>query len=124
MDLASAGVGVGTDQFCPDGQSVTGIDADGFIVCSGDSPGSGSGGTFVQVSAGAGYSCGVTTDQTVLCWGRNADGESTPPPHDPGTFQQVSAGGWPAAHSCGVTTDQTVVCWGDNSLGQSSPPIF
>ena len=42
--------------------------------------------SFTQISAGWYHNCGVKTDGTVLCWGNDGSGESTPPA---GTFQQV-----------------------------------
>ncbi|MGB6895914.1 MAG: RCC1 domain-containing protein, partial [Dehalococcoidia bacterium] len=60
--------------------------------------------------------CGVKTDGTLACWGRNDYGQATPPA---GTFSQVSAGGF---HNCGVKTDGTLACWGSNSDGQATPP--
>ena len=36
-------------------------------------------GDFVSVSAGLGHTCGVTTDNTVVCWGYDALGRATPP---------------------------------------------
>ena len=60
------------------------------------------GSCFTQVSVGVGYTCGIRTDGTVACWGRNNYGQSTPPG---GTFSQVSAGWY---HACGVGTDGTV----------------
>ncbi|HEY0737775.1 MAG TPA: S8 family serine peptidase [Herpetosiphonaceae bacterium] len=71
---------------------------------------------FRSVSTGQDHTCGVRTDQTVVCWGANGARQATRPS---GTFTQVSAG---RSHTCGVRLDQTVVCWGDNNSGQSSPP--
>ncbi len=59
-----------------------------------------------QVSAGAHHTCGLKTDGTLACWGRNDYGQATPPA---GTFSQVSAGGY---HTCGLKTDGTLACWG------------
>ena len=44
------------------------------------------------------------------------DDRSSPPP---GTFTQVSAGGW---HTCGIKTDGTLVCWGYDEAGDTTPP--
>jgi len=57
------------------------------------------------VSAGSLHTCGLKTDSTVACWGRNAYGEATPPE---GAFARVSAG---VDHTCGLRTDGTLVCW-------------
>ena len=71
---------------------------------------------FQQVSAGQDHTCGVLTSGEVACWGRNANGEATPPE---GTFRQVSAG---LFHTCGVKTDGEVDCWGWDDDGQATPP--
>lgn len=58
---------------------------------------------FVQVVSAPSFSCGVTIDQSVTCWGDfiNHDVE--------GQYTQISAGGYAA---CGIMTDGTVKCWG------------
>ena len=73
-------------------------------------------GAFSQVSAGRYHNCAVKSDRTLVCWGFNSHGQSTPPE---GTFMQVSGGQY---HTCGVRTDGTLACWGANSQGQSIPP--
>jgi len=90
--------------------------------------------TFNAVSAGEGFSCGVTTSGRAFCWGDNFAGElgtgtntgpegcefgrpcSRAPVAVSGglTFVTVSAG---ASHACGVTSDGAAYCWGDNSAG-------
>ena len=79
---------------------------------------------FASVSAGGYHTCGVTTDGTTYCWGRNEDGQlgnpeaghTTPAAVSGGlTFVSVSAG---AFHTCGVTTDGMTYCWGRNDGGQ------
>ncbi|MCQ3805747.1 MAG: hypothetical protein KTV16_00430, partial [Acidimicrobiia bacterium] len=67
------------------------------------------GGAFKTVSTGAEHACGVRTDNTVTCWGRDGFFGADAPG---GAFKTVSAGG---ALSCGVKTDNTVTCWGFNS---------
>ena len=61
---------------------------------------------FVQVAAGQDHSCALRADGEVVCWGRNAYGESSPPP---GPFLQVVAG---ADRSAGLRPDGSVTCWG------------
>jgi len=54
--------------------------------------GAGTGGdadSYVQVSAGVYHTCGVKGDGSVACWGRDVEGQTTPPL---GTFTQVAAG--------------------------------
>ena len=94
--------------------------------------------TATQISAGNNYSCAVTEDRTIKCWGYNnprtgkpGDGTiigSTPPssilwiiPSPPGTanpqirHQKISAA---QHHSCAVLEDGTIKCWGGNYNGQ------
>ena len=58
----------------------------------------------------------MKTDGTIACWGRNSDGESSPPS---GSFASVSASMW---YTCGVETDGSLKCWGGRVIAQSSPP--
>ena len=69
-----------------------------------------------SVSAGGLHTCGVMTDASIVCWGRNHYGQASPPD---GLFVSVSAGGF---HTCGVMTGGAIVCWGRNDNGQASPP--
>ena len=71
----------------------------------------------VQVSAGDGFACAVTTDGAVECWGDNELGQTVAPAE---RFSQVSAGG---DHTCAVTTDGAVECWGWNDDGESNAPL-
>ena len=71
---------------------------------------------FKTVSAGGSHSCGVNTDNTVICWGNNEDGQADAPR---GEFKTVTTGRW---HSCGVKTDNTVTCWGYNRSARADAP--
>ena len=73
-------------------------------------------GSFVSVSAGNQYTCGVRSDGSVACWGSNFDGRATPPA---GSLVSVSAGN---QHTCGSRSDGSVVCWGSDEYGQATPP--
>jgi len=61
---------------------------------------------FVQIVSGQFFSCGITLEQRVVCWGwielpqRN---------EIPGLYSQISAGN---VHVCGVKTDGHIFCWG------------
>ena len=70
----------------------------------------------MSVSAGTWHGCGVKADGSVLCWGSDDDGESTPPDD---SFTSVSAGG---SHTCGVKIGGSVLCWGSDDDGESTPP--
>ncbi len=76
------------------------------------------------VSAGLGNVCGLKTDNTLWCWGGNAnylvgDGTTTnryaPVPVGAATWSNVDLS---TAHACGVRTDGTLACWGSNSNGE------
>ena len=72
--------------------------------------------TSVTISAGWNHSCGVRTDGTAQCWGKNSHGQADAPS---GTFTTISAGG---THSCALRTDGTAQCWGNNTRGEATAP--
>ena len=80
-------------------------------------------GQFSAVAAGGEHSCGLRTDGTIACWGRNEDGQADPPA---GRFRSVAAGGTVltggGGHSCGLRTDGTIACWGYGGDGQTDAP--
>jgi alpha-tubulin suppressor-like RCC1 family protein len=87
---------------------------------------------FLQVSAGATHTCGVTVDSLAYCWGFNSqgaigDGTSAesrylPTPVAGGhRFSQVSVG---LGASCGVTLEKKAYCWGRNDHGQLGDGSF
>ena len=69
--------------------------------------------SFKAVSTGDLHSCGIRSDDTIVCWGKNSSGPV-------GGFKAVSAG---RDHSCGIGGDDTVVCWGSNPYGQTDAPV-
>jgi alpha-tubulin suppressor-like RCC1 family protein len=81
--------------------------------------------SFMQVSAGGGHSCGLTSDSLAYCWGSNSSGQLgdgtytqrlTPVRVAGGLrFVQISAG---SSHTCAVTKDSRPYCWGDNFEGE------
>ncbi len=69
------------------------------------------------ISASVFHTCGIKSDGSVMCWGQNDYGMSTPPD---GVFSQISASN---IHACGRKTDGTLACWGyDNGTGLATPP--
>ena len=72
---------------------------------------------YAQVSAGSYHSCAVRTDGSLVCWGANGAGQTTPPAGN--NFAQVSAGGY---HTCALRTDGSIACWGWNQSGQATAP--
>ena len=93
---------------CPQVSTSFALSADRSDDCPPESP--------LAVSAGGGHTCRLKTDGTVICWGNDDYGQSTPPS---GSFASVSAGD---GHTCGLKTDGTVTCWGNDDYGQSTPP--
>jgi len=90
--------------------------------------------SFLEITAGGGHSCGITDDQSLLCWGYNGSGQigdgtltqrnspvfvDDPPSAGPVDWIQVSAGG---GYTCGIgapsTSSTLEFCWGENGQGQ------
>ncbi len=74
--------------------------------------------SFVQLSAGGGYTCGVTATRAAYCWGTNDSGQLgdgsldkrlVPTPVTGGGFDEISAY-YP--RTCGLSGGR-VFCWGD-----------
>lgn len=85
---------------------------------------------FAAISAGSGYTCGVTNTGAGYCWGSGTDGKlgtgstqqsTTPAPVADGhIFTAIAAG---LRHTCGVTAGGSALCWGngpDGELGNGS----
>lgn len=83
------------------------------------------GGAWKQVSAGSNHSCAIKSDDSLWCWGSNANGKtglntSTGNALVPtavsggGSWVNVSAGG---SHTCAIKSDNTLLCWGTNASG-------
>jgi len=78
------------------------------------------------IASGRAFTCAITTDGHVACWGKNAYGQlghDTSEPFNPtptlvtGLDEVVSiAAGM--AHVCALRQSGQVWCWGDNSYGQ------
>lgn len=78
-----------------------------------------------SIDAGGNFTCAVTQDDRVKCWGRNTFGSNgdgtTTQSHAPvfvygsESYTSVSAGG---NHACAVTTSGAAMCWGGGASGQ------
>ena len=66
------------------------------------------------LSAGGYHTCGLRANGTLVCWGDNNYGQSSPPA---GTFIHVSTGTF---HSCGLRASGIWICWGDDYYNQLS----
>ena len=83
--------------------------------------------TFLSLSAGQDFTCGIATDSTAWCWGFNGDyqlgGDSVNagahnapiPVYGNHKFARIALG---ALHACGITGDGTAYCWGKNGEGE------
>jgi len=70
---------------------------------------------FVQITSGMFFSCGISIDQTVHCWGHI---ESIVP----GLYTQITADG-DGRFACGLLLDGTINCWGSMDEHLSRVPV-
>jgi len=70
---------------------------------------------FDSFGLGAEHSCGLQPNGSIVCWGRNNFGQSSPPG---GSFIAVTAGD---DHTCGLRSGGNVECWGNNADGRATP---
>lgn len=87
-------------------------------------------GPWISIAAGAAHTCGVKSDGSLSCWGRNTElqvgntGES--PVRMPRlvntehSWRQVAIG---QSHSCALRTDGSLWCWGSNASQDAGYPI-
>ena len=62
---------------------------------------------WVVIGGGTWHTCAVDQEQNTHCWGRNLEGQSTPPENIP--FREITGG---RSFSCGLSFDSYVHCWG------------
>ena len=84
--------------------------------------------TFRYIDAGSYHGCGITTDEELLCWGYNGDGQLGIAPSEALSspnlipfeqrFRSVSGGRY---HTCGLTLSGGVNCWGQDRDSRSIP---
>lgn len=82
------------------------------------------GARFLDISAGRYFSCGLTVDERISCWGDdtyqalgNGDAPGGPvalPVASTARFRQVSAGSF---HTCALDTGGRAYCWGRDEFG-------
>ena len=89
----------------------------------------GAGRKATAVALGVDHTCAILDDQSVACWGSNAQGQIGQPANlnanptptlVPGLKAQALSLG--IEHSCAVTLTGSVQCWGSNSKGQLGVP--
>ncbi len=82
--------------------------------------------TWTSVALGDGHTCGIKSDSTLWCWGKNTNGQvGDGTTVDKNTPTEVSGGGaWtsvavsPYYSVCGIKSDSSLWCWGKNNFGQ------
>lgn len=89
----------------------------------------GAGRKATAVALGVDHACAILDDQSVTCWGSNAQGQIGQPANlnanptptlVPGLKAQALSLG--IEHSCAITLTGAVQCWGSNSKGQLGVP--
>jgi alpha-tubulin suppressor-like RCC1 family protein len=78
-----------------------------------------------SMTAGAGHTCAIKTNNEVVCWGANGagqlgngtnvDSKMSVAVNNLGPVTAISAGG---AHTCALKVNGDIACWGDNTSGQ------
>ncbi len=69
--------------------------------------------TFSQLSIGQDFACGLTTENTLSCWGRYTDSKETNAPPE-GSFTSVGSD----SVSCAIADDTSISCWGNGIWGE------
>lgn len=83
-------------------------------------------GNVLQIAAGSRFTCALTLDRTVKCWGSNYSGQlgdgSTTTRYEPvdvsGLGNGISAVATGGTHTCAILPTGGIKCWGSNSQGQ------
>lgn len=94
-------------------------------------PDGGPAGHVRELALGAGHSCALLNDGTVVCWGDNSRGQlgvgksdlvrSPTPVPLPGLEGVAHLSALSEANTCALMNDGTVRCWGDACCGQLGP---
>ncbi len=71
---------------------------------------------FVRLRSGWEFTCGVTQDFKLQCWGWDDYRMATP---KSGKYTQVAVGD---THACGIQLSGRIVCWGADDSGKASVP--
>jgi len=82
--------------------------------------------SFVSIAGGIYHTCGLLSNGSMMCWGRNSngqigDGTTTTPRKNPvfvnttESFVSITAGSY---HTCGLLSNGSMMCWGYNNYGQ------
>ena len=93
--------------------------------------------TALTVGAGKRHTCAILNDNSLVCWGRNEEGQlgvgsssnqvctssniaciKTPAAVDLGTDRTAKSIAMGEYHTCAILDDNSVKCWGQNAYGQ------
>ncbi|MCB0362151.1 MAG: hypothetical protein KDD35_05500, partial [Bdellovibrionales bacterium] len=123
----------GLDNFGQLGENADGDNLNEIIPVAVDTSALTPGSSFVEISAGAGHTCGLSSDGKAFCWGlddhgqlgENADGDNLPEniPVLVDTSALTAGSNFVAiklglSHSCGLASDGKAFCWGRDNNGQ------
>ncbi len=75
---------------------------------------------FASVSAGANFSCAMSTDKNIYCWGKGSEVIDAATPTQVNipaglSFSRIETGD---NHICALNSDKTAYCWGNGSSGK------
>jgi alpha-tubulin suppressor-like RCC1 family protein len=103
---------------CPDGTTTNATGATSSDDCVPVQVGA------IDIAAGLSFSCALTVDGTIECWGANGpslgDGSTTssPTPVQVAGIDDAIAIDAGISHACAIRSGGGVWCWGENSAGQ------
>ena len=103
------------------GSSTCGLADNGTAVCLAPYPSFASPADLpplADIQSGVVFSCGLTLDGDVRCWGRRAFGTTDVPAFD-APIEQIAVG---PTSACALDGAGVPTCWGLDSNGQLSPP--
>uniref|UniRef100_A0A7S4H8L8 Uncharacterized protein n=1 Tax=Guillardia theta TaxID=55529 RepID=A0A7S4H8L8_GUITH len=77
-----------------------------------------------SLAAGYSHTCGITDEDTILCWGQGKNQQSLLPQwivsmHENLQWKAISCG---TSHTCAILKNGSAACWGSNVEGQISIP--